>query len=57
MAVTNPEAEAQERASQNTAVTGVDIVEKDNANWDIMINSEMTSSAEVGVTLSYMANA
>ena len=30
---------------------------KDNANWDIMINSEMTSSAEVGVTLSYMANA
>ena len=34
MAVTNPEAEAQERASQNTAVTGVDIVEKDNEILD-----------------------
>ena len=29
---------------------------KDNSNWDIMINSEMTSTSEVGVTLSYMTD-
>ena len=29
---------------------------KDNSNWDIMINSEMISTSEVGVTLAYMTD-
>ena len=29
---------------------------KDNSNWDIMINSEMINSSEVGVTLAYMTD-
>lgn len=26
---------------------------KDNANWDVMINSELTSSAEIGLSITY----
>ena len=28
---------------------------KDNANWDVMVNSELTSSAEIGLSLTYVA--
>ncbi len=29
---------------------------KDNANWDILTNSELTSSAEIGLSLIYQVD-